>query len=227
MAGNYDVIVMVEGHGCYNTKSVGEIRLCNMVRVPEGMHATFLEAVPCGVTNFSEKDWAESTMEKCDQLKYLGPTRRFVDQLQDYLKEEQKEYVKQYTIPILKRERKAGNTSDEEFLRQMEAFARVDAWEIRNFTREYPDRSYTVTPTVIYPEGLTLGSFKSRSSLLEYLSREFTNPLIIDNTCGGVYADSPTGSRHAARDAKKLTRAGRKRRKSMKRPKVKKLIYFA
>jgi hypothetical protein len=41
------MIVVLEGHGCYNTQDVGEIRLCNMVGVPQGMEATFLEAVPC------------------------------------------------------------------------------------------------------------------------------------------------------------------------------------
>jgi hypothetical protein len=231
----YDVIVMLEGHGCYNTKDVGEIRLCNMVGVPSGMEATFLEAVPCGVSNFSEKDWSETTIKRCDQLKHLGPTRLFALVLRELLKEESLDYVKKNTKPLLLQESKIATIDHPErkFIKGMEDFARVvlddGAWELRTFKREYPDRSYTVTPTVIHPPGLTLDVFKSRSSLLEHISSlGFTNPLIIDNTCGGVYADSPTGSRYAAREAR-AARGGRKtrRRKSLKRPKVKKLIHFA
>uniref|UniRef100_A0A6C0HZS8 Uncharacterized protein n=1 Tax=viral metagenome TaxID=1070528 RepID=A0A6C0HZS8_9ZZZZ len=236
----YDVIVVLEGHGCYNTQDVGEIRLCRMVGVPEGMEATFLEAVPCGVTNFSEKDWAEKTIKRWEQFKdKFGPTRKFAYLLREYLKEDTLEHVKETTTPLLLQERKKyPNKADHPqkvLIGHLEDFERLvlsdGAWEIRTFKREYPNRSYTVTPTVIYPEGLTLdGVFKSRSSLLAYLSSMgFTNPLIIDNTCGGIYADSATGARFAGREARAAARGGRKtrRRKSLKRPKVKKLIHFS
>jgi hypothetical protein len=41
------------------------------------------------------------------------------------------------------------------------------------------------------------------------------NPLIIDNTCGGIDADSSTGARHAARMANSISSGGRK---LLKRP---------
>ena len=236
----YDVIVILDGHGCYNTKDVGEIRLCNMVGVPSGMEANFLEAVPCGVTNFSEKNWSDKIIQSWGESGKgrLGPGLAFAYLIQGYLKQDAVDHVNKITIPLLKQERgkyQPGKHPEEKLLKDMEDFARAvldgRAWEINTFTETYPDRSYTVTPTVIHPEGLTLdGVFKSRSSLLAYLSsRGFNNPLIIDNTCGGVYADSATGSRYAARDARAAARGGRKtrRRKSLKRPKVKKLIHFS
>lgn len=225
----FDVIVMLEGHGCYNTKSAGEIRLCNMVGVPRGMEATFLEAVPCGVTNFSNLDWGDTTSATCRAiLETTGPRQEFAVEIQKYLKNEKQKYIYERTHPILKQEKAKGTVDP--ILKDMADFARVEGWEMHTYKKQYPDRSYTVTPTVIYPQDLPLYEIKTRSMLLDALSRlGFTNPLIIDNTCGGVDADSPTGARHAARMAKPYSSGGRKtrRRKLTKRPKVKKLIHFA
>lgn len=223
---DFDAIIIVDGHGCYNTRPSGEVRECTMVGVPSGMTATFLEAVPCGVTNFVDHGWKDRTAGYCHSiLPENGPSKYFALKLQKYLKEEKNEYVSSRTDPLLKQEAKKGTVDP--ILIAMQKFSRVEAWEMKSYHSQYANRSYTVTTTVIYSvHSLDLRGITSRSSLLDVLMKQgINNPLIIDSTCGGVDADSPTGERHVARLAKqgeggKRTRGKRSKRKSMKRPKV-------
>ena len=105
----------------------------------------------------------------------------------------------------------------------------TDLDKIINFNQYYwlpegPDR-VVISSDIVY----NAVNFTVTDEANDYLIYSDINPLIIDNTCGGVYADSATGSRYAARDARAAARGGRKtrRRKSLKRPKVKKLIHFS
>jgi hypothetical protein len=235
----YDVIVLVHLHGSYDSSEV-----CELVPIPKDKHVTFLEAVPCGVRNITNTAWYDYTRGLLNSfIGIFGPTKELAVQSQKVFRD-----IKQHE---LENEQSGMNTllkemSQDDRAEKALAFKRIPGWEIRTLHEDYANREYEPDPTwpmhmiVVYTEhemlplNTNLSSVVqkpfSRKTLLEYLYEQgATHPLIIDNSCGDVYANSPTGERYAVRESKKAEKGGTRRklkRKSMKRPKIQKLIYF-
>lgn len=130
---------------------------------------------------------------------------------------------------------------DDERSEKALAFKRIPGWEIRTLHEAYANREYEPDPTwpmhmiIIHTEdekNLPLNKNLSsdvktplsRKTLLDYLYEQCArHPLIIDNSCGDVYANSQTGERHAVKETKKAEQGG-KRIRLTKRQKSKKNI---
>lgn len=54
----YDVIVLVHLHGAYD---LSKNEVCEVVPIPKDKYVTFLEAVPCGVRNITNRAWYDYT----------------------------------------------------------------------------------------------------------------------------------------------------------------------
>lgn len=232
----YDVIVLVHLHGAYE---LSKSEVCEVVPIPKDKHVTFLEAVPCGVRNITNTAWYDYTRGLLNSfIGIFGPTKELAVQSQKVLRD-----IKHHE---LENEKSGMNTLLKEMTHdglaeKASVFKEIPGWEIRSLHEYYANREYEPDPTwpmhmiVVYTEyaslplNTNLSSVVqkpfSRKTLLDYLYEQGAiHPLIIDNSCGDVYANSPTGERYAVRESKKAEKGGTRRkkskRKSMKRPKV-------
>jgi hypothetical protein len=224
----YDVIVFVNLHGAYDLSKEQE---CELVSIPEDYRVTFLEAVSCGVSNITNRAWYDYTREFINAfITIFGPTRELAVQSQIVLRN-----IKQLE---LKNPKSGMNTLLKEMLHdartvKAKKFKDTPGWEIKTINKDYANREYEQDPTwpmhmiVVYTEHETLPlntnlSSKvlkpfSRKTLLDYLYEQGARrPLIIDNSCGDVCADSPTAERRAVREVSKNAMGGRRKTKRQK-----------
>lgn len=242
----YDIVILAQTHGCYNNPNscVPE----GLPKTPYEKYVTFLEAVPCGVSNITYRNWHEKTLDTYERLKTtLGPTKQLAEVLQyslRYHKELQLKDLKsgynQFLIPRLK-------GKDEEKKEMARAFIREPGWKLFTSSSSYANRHYgrdkdwplsIVVIDCVRKELIGRQLHRdipedefNRTGLLKFLfANGFKHPFIIDNSCGSIYG-TKSANRYASLTLKRsgLTGGTRKRkhkRKSLKRPKVKKFIYF-
>lgn len=222
MALEYDVVVLLHLHGSHD---LSKDQVCDMGTIPEDRQVTFLEAVECGTRNITNTAWYDYTRGLFDAfIQIFGPTRELASRIQKVLRD-----IKQQE---LSNEQSGMNTLLKEMLNDERAakakkFKAAPGWDIKTLQTSYTNREYEPDPTwpmhmiVVYTEheslplNTNLSSVVqkpfSRKTLLDYLYEQgATHPFIIDNSCGDVYADSPTGERSAVRTAKKTEKGGRK-----------------
>jgi len=227
----YDVIILLHLHGAYDLTSK-EDQVCEIVSIPEDRHVTFLEAVECGVRNITNSAWYDYTRVLLNAfIRIFSSTRELASNVQTILRD-----IKQQE---LKNEESGMNKLLNEMLQDERAikaskFKEKKGWEIKTLHKSYANREYEPDPTwpmhmiVVYTEheslplNTNLSSVVekpySRKTLLTYLYEHGAiHPLIIDNSCGDVYAYSSTAERHAIRVSKKTEEGGRK----TKRQKIK------
>jgi len=225
----YDMIIVIDLHG-ETSLTMSDIKTCELLPMPEGMTATFLEATPCGINNLSYAGfWMNMVKMMIHNLQDERPTKEFTENCQSVFRRGKKKLDKVDFTDI---------ASEEE----TRAFRRNQGWEIVECKTNYVNKQYEEDPDPLkehalmvlysehseFPVGTIIDSVHSRKSLLQYLHKEgVKHPLIIDVSCSGMYAGSPQANRHAARTEKRRLGIGGKKRKLTKRPKVKKLIYFA
>ena len=224
----YDVIVLLHLHGSHD---VSKDQVCDMGTIPEDRQVTFLEAVECGTRNITNTAWYDYTRGLFDAfIQIFGPTRELASRIQKVLRD-----IKQQE---LSNEQSGMNTLLKEMLHDERAakarkFKAAPGWDIKTLQRSYANREYEPDPTwpmhmiVVYvdkrleerlPLNTNLSSVVqkpfSRKTLLDYLYEQGAmHPFIIDNSCGDVYADSPTAERSAVRTAKKTEKGGKSRQK--------------
>jgi hypothetical protein len=240
----YDIVILVQTHGCYNNpeRCVPE----ELPETPYEKYVSFLEAVPCGVSNITYRNWHEKTRDTYERLKKtLGPTKTLAKVLQYSLRYDKELQLKdltsgynQFLIPRLK-------GRDEEKKEMARAFIREPGWKLFTSSSSYANRHYgrdkdwplsIVVIDCVRKEligrqlhrDIPEGQFNRRGLLQFLFANGFKHPLIIDNSCGSIHG-TKSANRYASLSLKRagLTGGTRKRkRKSLKRPKVKKFIYF-
>lgn len=249
----YDIVILVQTHGCYNypDRCVPE----ELPKTSYEKYVTFLEAVPCGVSNLTYRNWHEKTLATYERHRAtFGSTKLLAQILQSSLRFDKELQLKnlksgynQFLIPRLK-------GKDEEEKEMARAFIREPGWKLFTSSSSYANRHYGRDK--IWPLSIVVidcvrkeligrqlhrdipeDEF-SRKGLLKFLfANGFKHPLIIDNSCGSIYG-TESGKRYAilglkragvtggTRKRKNSTRKRKQRKKSLKRPKVKKFIHF-
>ena len=226
----YDMIIVIDLHG-ETSLTMSDIKTCELLPMPEGMTATFLEATPCGINNLSYAGFWMSMVKMMihDHLQDERPTKEFTENCQSVFRRGKKKLDKVDFTDI---------ASEEE----TRAFRRNQGWDIVEYKTNYVNKQYEEDPDPLkehavmvlysehpeFPVGTIIDLVHSRKSLLQYLFDEGArHPLIIDVSCSSLDAGSPQANRHAARTEKRRKLGiGGKKRKLTKRPKVKKLIHF-
>ena len=226
-AEKYDVIILLHLHGSYDLTGK-EDQVCEMVPIPEDRHVTFLEAVECGVRNITNSAWYDYTRMVLNAFIRIfhPPTRELATNVQTFLRDIKQQELRNVESGMNKllnemlQDERAGKAAK---------FKEKKGWEIKTLNkfyanREYePDSKWPMHMIVVYTEheslplNTNLSSVVekpfSRKGLLTYLyDHGATHPLIIDNSCGDVYAYSSTAERYAIREAKKTEVGGRKRK---------------
>jgi hypothetical protein len=220
------MILLVDLHGL-TVLTESDIKMCQILPMPEGMSATFLEATPCGVNNLSCVGYWKYMVKTTVQIMVKdNPTKEFAHECQRFFRREKKNFLDKVDfLQVASKE-------------EMAAFRRNKGWDIVECTTDYVNKYYEEDPDPLlqlnevnvfysthpdFPVGTIITDVKSRKSLLNYLHKEgVKNPLIIDSSCSGII-----GSPREARHARNLTKRQRIGGRLTKRPKVKKLIHFA
>jgi hypothetical protein len=220
----YDTILLINLHGGTSLTKT-DIKTCEILPMPEGMKATFLEATPCGVGSLSFAGYWKNMVKMMITIHLTEPTKQFAQECQRVFRKEKQNFLNKVDF------------SDIASKEEIAAFRRNQGWEMVESTTDYvnkyyhedPDPSMELNEVLIlysehpdFPIGV-LTDVNSRKSLLRYLHKEgVRNPLIIDASCSGIVG-SPQAKRYASRELTKRQRTGG----LTKRPKVKKLIHFA
>jgi hypothetical protein len=223
----YDVIILLDVHGSYRVELNEDIISCKIDPL-DGKYVTFLQASPCGVTNYSPIGWYDIARDIFERnFSTFGPTKSLATFLQSVFRKERVKFIK--TSSMIKRDLK---TEDAPHAR---AFMRAPGWDIITSNVHYGDRSYTIDAdmlsiVVVYsehedtiPVNSNLQSFIlnagkknkiNRTLLLEYLFEQGAkHPLIIDNSCGDVYG-TEREKRSIVKDAKTKGIGGTRRKKN-------------
>jgi hypothetical protein len=205
-ADTYDVIILLDVHGSGRLVSVDGNIECKINSL-DGNYVTFLQASPCGITNYSPTGWHKiaNTIVK-QSLTFFGSTKTGVSFIQNIFRKEKVKFIKK--SPQIKHDLTTEDAPD------ALAFMREPGWDIITSNVNYGDRSYTIDPemisiVIVYTEHertLPLnanlqnvikqsnirtegkkGQF-NRQLLLDYLFEQGAkHPLIIDNSCGDIY----------------------------------------
>jgi len=246
----YDIVVLIQSHGCASTTTLKTLKVCNVIPIEKKKYVSFLEAVPCGVINYCDESWHKETREEYDRYRKIWddplPPKDLVLQLQRVFREQKQKELKDKKGSLrlgITRDLKLDARTAEE----ARAYMRIPGWNLYTSNKNFLDRHYGLEKkwpfafVVIDCKdksliGTQLNRFLpslDREELIKYLhSQGFEHPLIIDNSCAGVNSPSERDSRTAARCASefrgsgKRTRRTKRKRRSMKRPKIKKFIYF-
>jgi len=229
----YDVIILLDVHGEIYPKQYGDVITCDIQEF-EGDCVTILQAASCGSPNYADGKWYNYAREQCtEMLTFIGPIRNMADSLQHEFRKDKQKDLKNPHSGIHAAMEKDGMDSE-----WVKAFIDAPGWEIRSqkmfSERDYIlDKIYPLSMVVVYSElSSDLTAIESntnlkklfprgiftRSELLHFLYvRGARNPLIIENSCGGVCTRSARKARAVARELKKVGLSGGKRTKRTKR----------
>ena len=197
----------------------------------EGDCVTFLQAASCGSPNYADINWHAYAFEKCiENLESIGPIRNMTESLQHEFRAHKQTKLQNPSSNIHTWMKQDGLDTE-----GVKVFKSSPGWEITS-QKEFAERDYTLDETyplsvvVVYSalnSDLTgiesgtnlkklfpLGTF-TRSQLLGFLhDRGAKNPLIIDNSCGGVCTRSDRKERAVVRDSKKAGVGGKRTKHS-------------
>jgi len=237
-----DIVVLIHAHGCVSTSKKTVVE-CEFVTTAKNV--SILEAVPCGIINVTDELWHIEAREMYDE--YRGsetfPSLEFIQILQTLFRKKKQIELKEKKGAMhdyIQKELESGDTTR---IEKLNAFRRIQGWNLHT-SKRFVNRHYRLDPkwefsfVVIEDTKGHVGTGTqlkhhianlNRKELVEYLfSLGYVHPLIIDNSCAGIYAESATSHRYTVRSASKSGKASMGgKRKSMKRPKIKKFIHFS
>jgi hypothetical protein len=228
----YDVVVVIVRHGGYRLTDASRRDMrCQFNKVREGTVITILEAVPCGINNLAwDNNWDSNIRKMKEFLAAYGRSERFSHMAQGYLKSEvarDSQFMIDHADALKELEKTEKTPKVIKMIQNWKAFAAADIWQIKTFRKRYDNRMYSDTSSEspeVYtiknvissgipqiPLGNIAAEINSRRDLIKYLyDNGSRNPLIIDNSCGGIDAPPPIDITPFIDFVKRTARGGRK-----------------